>query len=132
MKRPYRYRITVEPLAPADEALACPSAPLRFEAASHEEILGLVQRVRQRADFTADASAALTVGLKLLGEVMLQHREHPLFEEFRSHFGQFMKRLKGSAVVLPGSGEVPAERPESILGKCGCLVERLFDALRCE
>ena len=135
MKRQYRYRITVEALAPADDALASPSTPLHFEAASHDDILDLVRRTRQRGDFDANAAAAFTVGLKLLGEVMLQYREHPLFEEFRSHFGQFMKRLKGEAVAGGSRGldGTAAEHPaESVLDRCGHAVERLFDTLRCE
>ena len=92
----HRYRITVEPLASADGTPLAP--PLQFEAASHDEILTLVQRIRQRGDFDADAAAAFLVGLKLLGEVMLRNREHPLFSEFWSHFVQFMKRLKEHVV----------------------------------
>ncbi|MDR3221935.1 MAG: DUF3861 domain-containing protein [Candidatus Accumulibacter sp.] len=99
MKQQYRYRITVEPMTPTEEVPAGPSTPLRFESASHEEILERVQRSRQWGEFDEDSAAALTVGVKLLGGVMLQNREHPLFEAFHPHFGQFMKRLKGSIVA---------------------------------
>ena len=119
----HRYCITVEHLASAEGAPL--SLPLQFEATSHDEILALAQRVRQRGDFDGDAAAAFTVGLKLLGEVLLQHREHPLFAEFRSHFGQFMKRLKKG----PAAGQ--PERSGSVPGTCGRAVERLFDALGC-
>ena len=127
----HRYRITVEHLASVDGAPLSP--PLCFEAASHDEILGLVQRAGQRAGFVGDAAAAFTVGLKLLGEVMLRHRDNPLFEEFRSHFGQFMKRLKKgpAAEPPPASGAVPAGRPDGVLARCGGAVERFFDTLRC-
>ena len=87
MKR-HQYRITIEPIAPA----APP--PLQFQVDAHDEILALVERSRQRGDFDADTAAAFIVGLKLLGEVMLKNRNHPLFEEFGPQFGQFMKRLK--------------------------------------
>ena len=59
-------------------------------------VKALVERSRQRGDFDSDTAAAFTVGLKLLGEVMLKNRSHPLFEEFGPQFGQFMKRLKGN------------------------------------
>ena len=88
MKR-HQYRITIEPIAPA----APP--PLQFQVDAHDEILALVERSRQRGDFDADTAAAFIVGLKLLGEVMLKNRSHPLFEEFGPQFGQFMQRLKG-------------------------------------
>jgi len=88
MKR-HQYRITVEPIA------ADAPPPLQFQVEAHDEILSLVERSRQRGDFDADTAAAFTVGLKLLGEVMLKNRNHPLFEELGPQFGQFMKRLKG-------------------------------------
>ena len=87
--RRHQYRITVEPIA-TDAPL-----PLQFEVEAHDEILSLVERSRQRGDFDADTAAAFIVGLKLLGEVMLKNRNHPLFEEFGPQFGQFMQRLKG-------------------------------------
>lgn len=88
MKR-HQYRITVEPIA------ADAPSPLQFQVDAHDEILSLVERSRQRGDFDADTAAAFTVGLKLLGEVMLKNRNYPLFEEFGPQFGQFMQRLKG-------------------------------------
>ena len=50
--------------------------------------------MRRRGDFDPDTAAALAIGLKLFGEVMLTHKEHPLFAELAPHFGAFMKRLK--------------------------------------
>ena len=88
MKR-HQYRITVEPIA------ADAPPPLLFRVDAHDEILSLVERSRQRGDFDTDTAAAFTVGLKLLGEVMLKNRNHPLFEGFGPQFGQFMQRLKG-------------------------------------
>jgi hypothetical protein len=100
----HRYRITVEPLTAAANVPA-----LSFEIASHDEILELVGRTRQRGDFDADTAAAFTVGLKLLGEVLLRNRRHPLFEAFHPHFGQFMKRLKGGAGSSGHRADSPAE-----------------------
>lgn len=34
------------------------------------------------------------LGIKLFSEVMLRFKEHPLFEELRPAFGQFMRKLK--------------------------------------
>jgi hypothetical protein len=94
MKWQHRYRVTVEPLASGNEATTQASGVLRFEAASHDEVLGLTQRIRQQGDFDEDGAAALVVGLKLLGEVVLRNRERPMFEEFLPHFGQFIRCLK--------------------------------------
>lgn len=91
--RNHQYTITVENEATNETDVR---QRLQFRVEAHDEILALVERSRQRGDFDADTAAAFTVGLKLLGEVMLKNRSHPLFEEFGPQFGQFMKRLKGS------------------------------------
>lgn len=97
MKKQHHFRITVEALGET----AGPSNPdhprLQFDAANHDDILHIVERLRQRGDFDAETAAQLGVGLKLFGEVMLTHRQNPLFAELTPHFGAFMKRLKGGA-----------------------------------
>ena len=90
----HHYRITVEHLSTPDGQAVDVPGTLQFECGAHDNILALVQRSRQRGDFDADTAAAFTVGLKLLGEVILKNRKHQLFEELGPQFGQFMKRLK--------------------------------------
>ena len=90
----HHYRITVEHLSTPDGQAVDVPGTLQFECGAHDDILALVQRSRQRGDFDADTAAAFTVGLKLLGEVILKNRKHPLFEELGPQFGHFMKRLK--------------------------------------
>ena len=92
--RNHQYRITVENVTADQSSDGSASPSLQFGVEAHDEILALVERSRQRGDFDADTAAAFTVGLKLLGEVMLKNRNHPLFEEFGPQFGQFMQRLK--------------------------------------
>ncbi|MDR0378908.1 MAG: DUF3861 domain-containing protein [Candidatus Accumulibacter sp.] len=105
MKPMNRYRVTVEHLASRNESPTQFSEPsLCFEAASHDEIFTLTQRIRQRGDFDEAGAAALVVGLKLLGEVVLRNRERPMFGEFLPHFGQFIRHLKESTGARPPSG----------------------------
>jgi Domain of Unknown Function with PDB structure (DUF3861) len=92
----HRYRITVEHIASADGEPGTGGLPLEFEVGNHDEILSLVERIRQRDLFDANTATAFTVGLKLFSEVMLENRKHPLFDEFRPHFAEFMKRLKSA------------------------------------
>lgn len=95
----YRYKVTLESLPESQ-------ASLQFEVGSHDDIFAVVERVRQRGDFSETSATAFGVGLKLFSEVMLENRDHPLFAEFRPHFAQFMRALKqGSARVF---GETPA------------------------
>ena len=88
-----RYEITVRKLENADDVLRLPN-PLVFEVSNHDEILGVVERLKQRGDFSEEQATALGVGLKLFGEVMLENRQHPLFKEIFPAFGEFMKSLK--------------------------------------
>lgn len=94
----HRYRITVEHVADKDGQPPGESAALVFEAGNHDELLGVVEKIRSRQWFDPDTSAQLALGLKLLGEVMLMNRQHPLFSELGPQFGDFMKKLKGGAV----------------------------------
>lgn len=87
------YRITVEELdGQTRQPLA--GASLGFLAQCHDDIAGIVARVRNRGDLAADESAAMAVGLKLLGEVALQHRHEPLFAELGPQLGAFTQKLK--------------------------------------
>ena len=90
----HQYRITVEHLSMPDGTASPHAAPLVFEVGNHDDILHIVERLSARSDLASLNPAALAVGLKLFGEVMLAHRDHPLFASLRPHFGEFMKALK--------------------------------------
>jgi hypothetical protein len=92
MKTPNRYRITVERLP--SEAEADTPAALTFEAATHDEILGIVRKTQQLEGFDADAAAAFAVGLKLFGEALLHRREEQPFADFFPQFVAFMQQIK--------------------------------------
>ena len=89
-----RYRISVEQLSDKNGNPPVTPASLRFETLNHDDILSVVDRIRSRGYFDADAAAAFAVGLKLFGEVMLTHRGPPLFACLTPHFGEFMRQLK--------------------------------------
>jgi len=93
----HRYRITVENLDAQDDPpspASSQSIPLVFEAGCHDDLFAIVERMRTRQWFEGDEGVAFAVGLKLFGEVMLKHREDPLFAPLQPHFGEFMKGLK--------------------------------------
>jgi hypothetical protein len=93
MMKGHRYRITIEHLAtPKGDAPLQP--PLRFEAVNHDEILGIVARIRASAQYDEDEAAALGIGLKLFSEVMLKRRDDPLFAEIRPAMRAFIGGLK--------------------------------------
>ncbi|MDE1178291.1 MAG: DUF3861 domain-containing protein [Edaphobacter sp.] len=85
----YRYRITVEALT---ENAAMHQ--MSFEAANHDDIMAVVQRIDGKLALDEDATRAFAVGLKLFGETILQNRDNLLFQQIRPAFGDFMRSLK--------------------------------------
>ena len=101
----YRYRITVEMLTGA-KGEAVEGRSLTFEAANHDDILGIVERMRSRLPFDANTTASLGVGLKLFSEVALVHRTDPMFASIRPALSEFIGSLKkrpGELAELPSS-----------------------------
>lgn len=92
---PHSYSVTVQP---HDGRSA-----LSFDVTNHDDILELVKRVGAGGAVPDDEVAALMVGLKLFGEVVLHHRADPLFVELFPHFVQFMKRLKTTVARSTGA-----------------------------
>ena len=93
MKKGHRYRVTIEHLATprADGAI---HAPLSFETVNHDEVLGIAERTVAGGRYERDESAALAIGLKLFTEVMLSHRDDPLFADLMPALRDFIGRLK--------------------------------------
>ena len=90
----YRYRVTVEQVADG-KGQPVEGKSLVFEAACHDEMLGIVDRVRERRVVAnANAAAAMAVGLKLLGEVAIAERKDPMFAEVHAALGNFIRALK--------------------------------------
>lgn len=86
----YTFRVTVESL----DARETPAEPLRFDVENHDDIFFIVDKMKQREEFSPDEAEAFGVGLKLFSEVMIRHKNEPLFAGFVPHFIDFMKTLK--------------------------------------
>lgn len=87
------YRVTLEHAAGPGGTPAS-HEPLRFEARNHDDIFAIVQKMRGREDMDEESATAFAVGLKLFSEVMLEHKENPLFADFMPAFVNFMKEMK--------------------------------------
>jgi hypothetical protein len=99
----YRYKVTVEALTDA-KGQPVEGRSLTFEAANHDDILAIVERMRARLPFDEDTSASLGVGLKLFSEVTLVHRSDPMFARIRPALSEFIGTLKkrpGELAELP-------------------------------
>ena len=92
----YTYRITVTPTGtPHGDAPLRP--PFDFAVTNHDDILAVVERARGLTGLPPDTAAAMAVGLKLLGEVVLQEKKNPLFDPLRGALGEFFGKLKALA-----------------------------------
>ena len=99
----YRYKITVEALTGA-KGEPVEGQTLSFEAANHDDILGIVERMQARLPFDGDTVASLGVGLKLFSEVALTERQDPMFSMIQPALSEFVKGLKRrSAAEAPAS-----------------------------
>lgn len=86
----HQYRVTLEKL---DEQQQTTQA-LSFNTENHDDIFNILDKVDDKFGFSEAQTQSFIVGLKLFGEVMMQERKHPLFEELGPQFKQFMKKLK--------------------------------------
>jgi hypothetical protein len=96
----YRYRVTVEALTGA-KGEPVPGRTLSFEAANHDDILRIVERMQARLPFDGDTIASLGVGLKLFSEVSLAHRDDPMFAVIRPALSEFVRGLKQRSAAEP-------------------------------
>ena len=88
----YRYRITVEPVSPNAEGEA-----VQFEVDNHDDIAAIARRVPSRFGLDEDATKALIIGYKVLGEIVLKHRKEPPFVDLRPAMEEFGKSLRKQA-----------------------------------
>jgi hypothetical protein len=89
----HRYRITVEHLETSHgEVLS--RDPLVFTARNHDDLFEIVVRSRAITGLSNDDSAAMAIGLKLLSEIALENRNHPLFSELHEPIREFITKLK--------------------------------------
>jgi uncharacterized protein DUF3861 len=93
----YRYKITVEALTGA-KGEPVEGQTLSFEAANHDDLLGIVERMRARLPFDGDTVASLGIGLKLFSEVALMQWNDPMFAMIRPALNEFVRGLKQRSV----------------------------------
>jgi hypothetical protein len=90
----YTYEISLKLVRARDGSVPSAPASLTFEHVSHDDILAIVERVRHHSGLGPDASAAVAVGTKLLGEVMISDKRNPLFDPLRAGLHAFIASLK--------------------------------------
>ncbi len=90
------YRVSINQLQDKNERSTQDEEPICFNFESHDDLKQIIARAKKIEGLSQQETQNLAIGIKMLGEVMLENRKHPLFEDFSRHFGQFMKALKKS------------------------------------
>jgi hypothetical protein len=88
------YKIRLEEVLLKDNTPAQKS--IEFEFKNHDDIFNIIDKM-QEMDVFGDKGQAVefALGVKLFSEVLLNHKENPLFDELKPAFAKFMKKLKG-------------------------------------
>lgn len=89
----HQFRLTLEHLSDKDGHPVA-AEPLVFLAPNHDNIFDIVKLMEQRENITPEMAQRFAVGLKLMGEVMLENKDNPLFAELKPHFMEIMKAVK--------------------------------------
>lgn len=94
MSKKHQYKISIEHTRNSDGTVP-EDAIVEFDFDSHDELFGIIDKLKGRQDVGPDAAARLGLGIKLFGSVMLENRTSELFADLFPHFSGFMKKLKG-------------------------------------
>lgn len=89
----YLYTIQVDKSEDPQGAILM-ELPLIFTVNNHDDLFDIVARMKSRNDFSEDEAAALAIGIKLVGEVMLNNKDNELFAPIRSGFAALIRGLK--------------------------------------
>ncbi|WP_282109420.1 DUF3861 domain-containing protein [Shewanella algicola] len=90
MSKGNQYHITVEHLDDNQQSIQ----QLQFEFQDREDLFKLVENLKIGSGLPESDATKLSVGLRLLGPLMMHNRKHPLFIDFMPHFKTFMQNLK--------------------------------------
>ncbi|WOE41699.1 DUF3861 domain-containing protein [Acinetobacter chinensis] len=90
----HQYHVTIQHLADAQGNPSTYTEKLEFNTGNHDDIFVVLQKLQQAELFNERTTQSFAVGLKLFSEVMLENKNHELFQDFLPQFGQFMKHLK--------------------------------------
>ena len=90
----HQYYVTVQHLADAQGNPSSYTKKIEFNTGNHDDLFIVLDRLQKAELFDEETTKSFAVGLKLLGEVMLENKNHPLFKDFKPQFLEFMKNMK--------------------------------------
>ena len=97
-------------LAPLDTGSGASNGAVEFVHHNHDDIARIVAVAQASSGLSADSAAAMAVGLKLLSQTVLEHKDNPLFDGMRQPLREFIRMLKASAGTAT---DIRSGRPNS-------------------
>lgn len=87
------YKILLQEIELKDGSTTNQSLELTF--GNHDDLFKIIELTKAKGLLPHESeSIQFILGLKLLGEVVLNNKNHPLFEELKPAIAQFMKKIK--------------------------------------
>lgn len=94
----HTYTVTLKHELDAKGEPVTEDKTLELSVKNHDDIFQVIEKMKNFGHFDDPEEATrFALGLKLFGEVILENKGHPLFEELGPQFGAFMKKLKKGA-----------------------------------
>lgn len=90
----HEYQVIVKHIADAKGHPSTYEQYLTFTAYNHDDIFKVLGYLQEKNLLNDESVKPFAVGLKLMGEVLLENKEIPLFKEFLPHFIELIKSLK--------------------------------------
>ncbi|GLS84469.1 DUF3861 domain-containing protein [Paraferrimonas haliotis] len=91
----HKYQFTIEHLED-NKGNAIAASPLSFELRNNEDLFHIVSQMKGKLELSDDEATEFAIGLKLFGQVLINHRNHPTFKALKPHFTEFMKAVKNN------------------------------------
>lgn len=88
------YHVDITPVANKEGNVPSNAQNIAFDFPCHDELHGLLAKVGTIEGLSEQESIHLLMGIKMMGEVMLEHRNHTLFKDLNRPFGEFMRTFK--------------------------------------
>lgn len=89
----HQYRITVEEVNPTNQEVL---NQLTFELNDREDMLHIVENIKNHSGLDDDDAVRAGVAIRLLGPVLMKNRKDSLFVDFFPHFKTFMQKIKST------------------------------------
>ncbi|MCO8080838.1 MULTISPECIES: DUF3861 domain-containing protein [Acinetobacter] len=90
----HKYQISVRHLVDPKGQPSTYTEDLVFTAYNHDDIFKVLEKLQQKKIIDEESMKSFAVGLKLMGEVLLENKDIPLFKDFSPQFIEFIKSIK--------------------------------------